>query len=118
YAVPLHTRLIWRGETFVGSNLVPFQGGVLQGVAFLQGATGPPTQFNKIGAAGGWTELIIRATTDNKNTFYAGVGEDDPRDRNLLPGSTRSKNAFAWASYFYKPTDAVTIALEWTNWQF
>src|SRR5207249_5630825 len=31
YAVPVHRRVIWRGEAFAGSNLVPFQGGVLQG---------------------------------------------------------------------------------------
>jgi len=54
----------------------------------------------------------------HKNVIYAGVGEDDPRDRNLLPGSTRSKNAFAWASYFRKLNDATTLAFEWTNWQF
>ena len=120
YAVPLHRRLIWRGENFVGSNLVAFGGGVLQGVAFFQPVnTAPPRQFNRIGAAGGWSELIVKATSDNKNVFYLGVSEDDPRDRNLLPGgTTRSKNELAWASYFRKLNDAVTVALEWTNWQF
>jgi hypothetical protein len=24
----------------------------------------------------------------------------------------------AWASYFRKVTDAVTVAFEWSNWQF
>jgi len=119
YAVPLHKRLTWRGETFAGSNLVPFQGGILQGVAFLQPiATAPPTRFNRIGAGGGWTELIIKATGDNRNVVYIGVGDDDPRDRHLLTGSTRSRNAFAWASYFRKVTDDVTVAAEWSNWQF
>lgn len=119
YAVPLHSRLTWRGENFVGSNLVPFQGGIIQGVAFLQPvATAPPTRFNRVGAGGGWTELIIRATGDNKNVFYLGVGDDDPRDSHLLTGTTRSRNAFAWASYFRKLSDQVTVALEWSNWQF
>lgn len=121
YALPLHSRLIWRGEAFAGSNLVPFQAGILQGVSLLQPPgtpAPPPTQFHRVGDAGGWTELIMRATSDNRNVFYAGVGDDDPRDRNLLPGSTRSKNAFVWASYFHKVTDNVTIAPEWSNWQF
>ena len=119
YAVPLHSRLTWRGENFVGSNLVPFQGGIIQGVAFLQPiATAPPTRFNRIGAGGGWTELIIKATTDRKNVFYLGVSEDDPRDRHLLTGSGRSRNAMAWASYFRKLSDEVTVAFEWSNWQF
>jgi hypothetical protein len=34
YSVPILRRVTWRGENFVGSNLVPFGGGVLQGVAF------------------------------------------------------------------------------------
>ena len=78
----------------------------------------PPTQINRIGAAGGWTELIIRATADSKNVFYAGVGDDDPRDKHLLAGTTRSRNAFAWASYFRKLSDEITLAFEWSNWQF
>jgi len=119
YAVPVMRRVTWRGEAFAGSNLIPFQGGVLQGVATLQPvATAPPTQFNRIGAGGGWTELIIRATSDNRNVFYAGAGEDDPRDRHLLPGTPRSKNEFVWASFFHKLNDNVTIAPEWSNWQF
>jgi hypothetical protein len=119
YAVPLHDRLTWRGENFVGSNLIPFQGGVAQGVATLQPvATAPPIQFNRIGAGGGWTELIIKATTDNRNVFYVGVGDDDPRDRDLLTGTTRSRNAFSWASYFRKVSEDVTVAVEWSNWQF
>jgi hypothetical protein len=78
----------------------------------------PPTIFNRIGAAGGWTELIIRATSDNKNVFYMGVSEDDPRDKHLLTGTLRSRNAMAWASYFRKLSDEVTVGLEWNNWQF
>src|SRR6266571_4972511 len=118
YAVPLHRRLTWRGENFVGSNLVPFQGGIIQGVAVLQVGNATPTRFNRIGAGGGWSELIIKATGDNKNIFYLGVSEDDPRDKHLLTGSGRSRNAMAWASYFRRLSDNVTAALEWSNWQF
>lgn len=113
YAVPVMERLTWRGEAFVGTNLIPFQGGVQQGVAF---AGAPSTTFNKIGAGGGWTELIFEL--NSKDVLYAGVGVDDPRDRSLLAGSTRSRNAFVWASYFRKFNDNVTLALEWSNWQF
>ena len=63
-------------------------------------------------------ELIIKATTDRKNVFYLGVSEDDPRDGHLLTGSGRSRNAMAWASYFRKLSDEVTVAFEWSNWQF
>ncbi len=119
WSAPLYWRLTFRGETFVGSNLVPFQGGVLQGVAILQPvATQPPRQINRIGAGGGWAELIVPATADNKNIFYFGAGTDDPRDRDLLQGTGRSKNTMGWASYFRKLTNEVTLALEWSNWQF
>ena len=118
FSVPLHSRVRLRGEGFIGSNLIPFQGGVLQGVAVLNPGGGAPIQFNKIGGAGGWGELIVKLTSDNRNVMYFGGGTDDPKDSNLLPGSGRSKNTLAWASYFHKLTDNVTTALEWSNWQF
>jgi hypothetical protein len=118
FSVPLHSRIRFRGEGFVGSNLIPFQGGVLQGVAVLNPGGGAPIQFNKIGGGGGWAEFIVKLTSDNRNVVYFGGGTDDPKDSNLLPGSGRSKNTFAWASYFHKLTDNVTTALEWSNWQF
>jgi hypothetical protein len=119
---PIVPRVILRGEGFVGSNLVPFQGGVLQGIA----ATPSPAPANQnvlttirpIGAGGGWGELTIRATQDNKNIFYLGAGTDDPHNHQLLPGTTRAKNTFAWASYFRRITNDVTLAAEWSNWQF
>jgi hypothetical protein len=115
FAVPALSRLTWRGELFTGSNLVPFQAGILQGVATP--LSGNPIPFTAIDSRGGWTELIIKATSDNKNVFYVGVGEDDPRDSDLTTGTTRSRNAMAWASYFRKLNDQITIALEWSNWQ-
>ena len=118
YSVPIMSRLRWRGEGFIGSNLIPFQGGVLQGVSVFNPGGGAPIQFNKIGSGGGWSELIVKLTSDNRNVFYAGGGTDDPKDANLQTGSGRSKNTFLWASYFHKFTDNVTTAIEWSNWQF
>jgi hypothetical protein len=119
WELPLASHLILRGEAYAGSNLVPFQGGVLQGVALFQPVTtAPPQRIQKIGDAGGWGEAVLPITTDNHNVFYAGGGTDDPVDHNLLPGSTRSKNSFAWASFFHKINDNITVAVEWSNWQF
>ena len=117
FHIPLQSRLVLRGEGFVGSNLAPFQGGILQGVAAAP-ATPPFATIHPIGAGGGWGELTFRATEDNKNIFYIGAGTDDPRNSQLMPGSTRAKNTFAWASYFRKLTKDVTLAVEWSNWQF
>ncbi|MGH8246934.1 MAG: hypothetical protein ACREUU_10945, partial [Gammaproteobacteria bacterium] len=118
--LPLHSRLFLRGEGFVGSNLVPFQGGILQGVSVLAGtpATAPPLRIQKIGSGGGWAELTILPTGNNNNIIYLGAGTDDPRDDHLLPGRGRAKNSFLWASYFRQIADRVTLAFEWSNWQF
>ena len=110
--IPLHSRLTLRGEGFVGKNLIPFQGGVLQGVAAVL-----PGRIRAIGAGGGWAELAIHPTAGNNNIFYVGAGTDDPRNAHLLPGITRSKNSFVWASYFRKLTDQISLASEWSNWQ-
>jgi len=119
FHIPLQERVVLRGEGFVGSNLAPFQGGILQGVAALPPPPATPlTTIHPIGAGGGWGELTYRFTDDNKNIFYLGAGTDDPRNHQLLPGTTRAKNTFAWISYFRKLTGDVTLALEWSNWQF
>ena len=61
-------------------------------------------------------EVIVPVT--GKDILYAGAGTDDPRDENLLPGTGRSKNSFIWFSYFHKITSDVTLAGEWSLWDF
>lgn len=121
--LPLFSRLMFRGEGFLGSNLVPFQGGILQGVVAIPRDPPPAPQnvfkeIHPLAGAGGWWELTLRATSDNKNNFHVGGSVDNPRNRQLRPGSTRSKNGIAWASYFRKVTSDVTVAFEWSYWQF
>jgi len=118
FRIPVQSRLILRGEGYVGTNLLPFQGGIDQGVAVVAATPTQPFLINRIGDAGGWGELTIRVTTDDKNHLYFGAGTDDPVYHTLLPGSGRSRNSFYWASYFHKLTNDVTVALEWSNWQF
>ena len=116
WSIPIHKYLIFRGEGFTGANLVPFGGGIDQGVAFTPAAGTTPANFRKIADMGGWLELISPVTS--KDILYAGAGTDDPRDRDLMPSSTRSKNSFVWASYFRKLGPDVTAAFEWSFWDF
>jgi hypothetical protein len=114
--LPIAAHLILRGEGFAGSNLIPFQGGIVQGAATL-GTLPNLTKIQRIGAGGGWLEAIVPMNS-GKDTLYFGAGTDDPKNHNLLPGSTRAKNSFLWASYFRKITNEVTVAFEWSYWDF
>jgi hypothetical protein len=114
--LPLDPHLIIRGEGYTGSNLVPFQGGIVQGVAAL-GNLPTLTRIHGIGDDGAWLEAIVPMNS-GKDTLYFGAGTDDPKNHDLLPGSTRAKNSFLWASYFRKITNEVTAAFEWSYWDF
>jgi hypothetical protein len=114
--LPLSSHFILRGEGFAGSNLIPFQGGIFEGAA-VQAVTGQPTRIHGIGDAGGWLELIVPMNS-GKDTLYFGAGTDDPKNSDLLPGTTREKNSFLWASYFRRLTKDVTLAAEWSFWDF
>jgi hypothetical protein len=120
YRVPIFSKLFLRGEGYLGSNLVPFGGGIIQGVAAVAAPppapTGSLTAFHKVGDAGGWAELTFLAT--RKDIFYLGYTEDNPVRHQLLPGSIRTRNAMAWFSYFRKLTPGTTIAAEYSNWLF
>jgi hypothetical protein len=115
YRIPLLRKLILRGEGYLGSNLVPFGGGILQGVAAIP-TNAPFTQFNKIGDGGGWAELTFLAT--KKDVFYAGYSQDSPVAHDLLPGTTRTRNGVAWGSYLRKLTPGFTLAAGFSDWQF
>jgi hypothetical protein len=115
--LPVGSHLIVRGEGFAGSNLIPFQGGIFQGAATLGVLATGLTRIQRVGDGGGWLEAIV-PMNGGKDTFYFGAGTDDPKNRNLLPGTTRAKNSFLWASYFRRITNEVTAAFEWSYWDF
>jgi len=115
--LPVDPHFILRGEGFAGSNLIPFQGGIVQGAAILGTLGTLGDRIQRIGDGGGWLEAIVPMNS-GKDTLYFGAGTDDPKNRNLLPGSTRAKNSFLWASYFRKITNEVTAAFEWSYWDF
>jgi len=122
FRIPVLSRLVFRGEAYTGSNLVPFGGGILQGVSALSTAAGNPgagapfSLIRKIGDTGGWAELTILAS--RRNVFYLGASSDDPVHKDLLPGTTRERNSVFWASYFRKLTNEISVAAEWSNWAF
>jgi plastocyanin len=118
--VPITGHFVARGEWFAGSNLIPFEGGIDQGAAVLASpiAGAAPLQIRGIGTHGGWWEATVLPGSRGRDAVYVGAGQDEPKRSQLLPGSTRGKNEFIWASYFHKLNDAVTAAVEWSNWRF
>jgi hypothetical protein len=114
--LPLDPHLIIRGEGYAGRNLVPFQGGIVQGAAAI-GTAPTLTRIQGIGDGGGWLEAIVPMNS-GKDTLYFGAGTDDPKNSNLLAGTIRAKNSFLWASYFHKITSDLTAAIEWSYWDF
>jgi hypothetical protein len=120
FRVPLLSRLVFRGEAYTGRNLVPFGGGILQGVAAVPAPAPAPAGslalIRRIGDTGGLAEFTILAS--RRNVFYLGASSDDPVHKDLLPGTTKDRNSVVWASYFRKLTSDITLAAEWSNWQF
>jgi hypothetical protein len=120
FRVPVLSRLVFRGEAYTGSNLVPFGGGILQGVAAVAAPAPAPAGslalIQRIGDTGGWAEFTILAS--RRNVFYLGASSDDPVHKDLLPGTTKARNSVFWASYFRKLTNEISLAAEWSNWQF
>ncbi len=117
YSVPIFPRLTLRGEAYTGSNLSPFDGGIIQGVSASPDEP-PFTTYRAVHDMGGWAECAVPVTLDFRNVIYLGAGTDDPHDGDLLPAAPRSKNSFLWASYFRRLADGLTLAVEWSYWDF
>ena len=101
FRVPILSRLILRGEGYLGSNLVPFGGGVIQGVAAVAATGGnaaaacglaaePSCALIKpIGDGGGWAELTLLAS--KRNVFYVGGSTDDPVNKKIWSRAQRNR---------------------------
>src|SRR5205085_2241516 len=103
FHIPLQERVVLRGEGFVGSNLAPFQGGILQGVAALPllpqllsprfirlarvavGANSPTASR---------TTTRISSTSAPARTIRATINScpAQPAQKTRLPGSATSAN--------------------------
>lgn len=117
---PLHKRVTWSGEGFLGQNLAGFQAGVFQNyntdfaekvsnVLVAKGVKG-------IRTSGGWTQLGFTPNwQQDRLTLYGSIGLDDPTNLDLVNTRTRdfrSRN-LAWAlDAIYRFTPQFQIGFE------
>lgn len=119
--IPLHKRIVWLGEAFLGDNLAGFQAGVFQGLNsdFAVFRNGVPTAggVRAIRSAGGWTQIGFTPDwNQDKLGIYGSVGIDDPRNSdltNLRSRDFRTRN-LAWAiDVIYKFAPQFQVGLEY-----
>lgn len=117
---PLHKRLSWSGEAFLGQNLAGFQAGVFQNYnsdyAVLVNNVLTPRGVQGIRTFGGWTQVGFTPDWNkDKLTLFGSVGLDDPRNSDLVNTRNRdfrSRN-LAWAlDAIYKFTPQFQIGIE------
>lgn len=102
--LPVSPTLQLQGAIWVGENLDNYFGGIGQGIN--------PALQAAIRAEGGWAQLVYQPTaTWNLN---AGYGLDRPEEDDLSAGY-RAENELWFGSMFYRLTDAVTLAAEYSH---
>jgi len=129
--LPLPWRLSLKGEAYWGDGLDAFFGGISQGIAFTNNATGGIAFVgNGIADGGGWAQLSWAAL--KWLTLYASGGADKPKTDDLLlvnAGTNRTLNAafygivsveFAygfvlWLEYDFMHTEFEAIPVQRTH---
>ncbi len=105
YAVPLHERVLLRGEAWWGRNLSDMRGGIGQGVNGTTGAA--------IRSRGGWVETSFRIHP--RFTLHPGFSTDDPRDEDLSSGG-RTRNRAWWIASRFPLGGGFLLGAEYLRW--
>jgi len=104
-----HARVEFSGTWFAGRNLAKLgAGGVRQGFTVLRPRT-RDQQIIPVRTRGGWAQLSLLATPRLSFNLYG--GQDDPHNRDLVPGGIAKNLAYA-ANVFYKLAPNVVVGGE------
>lgn len=106
FTIPVTKRLRILGEMFTGENLLPFWGGIAQGVN--------PSTGETICSTGGWIEAEYKWSSRARS--YVGFGIDDPFNQDLA-ADARSYNSHIFANIIYNLNKDFEIALEGSSWK-
>lgn len=122
---PLHARVSFAGEAFIGRDLGGFQAGVFQSVntefAYRDGVTVTPAGVRAIGTRGGWMQIGFTPNVfADKWSIYGSVGVDDPRNEDLTSVSRfnfRSRNLVYAFNTIYKVTPQFSLGAEFRRFE-
>lgn len=103
--LPLHERVLLRGEAWVGRNLSDMRGGIGQGVNATTGAA--------VRSRGGWVEMSVRVHPHL--TIHPGFSTDDPRDEDIPEGG-RTRNRAWWIAHRFPVGGGFLIGAEYLRW--
>jgi hypothetical protein len=109
--IPFTQRFGVQGEFFMGENLGPYLGGILQGVDV--GTVGNVGTFDPIRSIGGWVDVWY--DWNPRLHSHAGFGIDDPRNNDLTAG--RTYNSFTFANISYDLTQKFLVGFETSYWK-
>lgn len=100
----LTKELTLQGEAWTGKNVDAYLGGIGQGINI--------TEKKSIRAFGAWAQAVY--APDRQWSVGAGYGTDDPNNDDLS-GNARTLNRRVFGNVSFKPTDAVTLAAEYSR---
>jgi hypothetical protein len=104
--VPIMPMLALQGEAYLGENAADIGGGIDQGVDAMTG--------HRIGAKGGWVELVTAPTKRHVLAFGASIDTCNPDDINA---GDRERNGTVYGVVRYKPLPTLQLAAEYLYWK-
>ena len=106
FTLPLHTRVVFRGEGWWGRNLSDVRGGAGQGINLATG--------REIRGRGGWAETNLKLTS--YFTVSPGFSVDDPVDVDV-PANGRTRNGAFFVSNRFAPNNTFLIGADYLRWK-
>ena len=103
---PIIPSIAIQGEGYVGANAAQIGGGIDQGIN--------PVTNHRIGAKGGWLELVAAPT--KRHVLAFGTSVDTANAGDLQPGDRR-RNGTVYGVVRYKPISTLQLAVEYLYWK-
>ena len=104
--LPIMPMIALQGEAYLGANAADIGGGIGQGIDAMTG--------HRIGARGGWLELVAAPTKRHVLAFGSSLDTASAAD---LQMGDRERNGTVYAVVRYKPIPTLQLAAEYLYWK-